>query len=47
MTGFASNQKIFFFFPRGIYALVKRLNECIERNGGYVEKQYSYNSNTD
>jgi hypothetical protein len=44
MTGFASNQKIFL---RGIYALVKRWNECIERNGGYVEKQYSCNSNTD
>jgi len=35
MTGFSSNQKI---FSRGIHALVKRWNECTERNGSYVEK---------
>jgi hypothetical protein len=27
-----------FFFSRGIHALPKRWNTCMERNGQYVEK---------
>jgi len=35
MTGFATNQEIFFM---AIQALPKRWNECMERNGYCVEK---------
>jgi hypothetical protein len=36
MTGCASNLR--FFFSRGIQALVKHWNKCIERNGDFVEE---------
>lgn len=36
MTGCASN--IRFYFSRGIQALVKRWNKCIESNGDFVEE---------
>ena len=42
VSGCAFSQKTFFF--RGIHALPKRRNTCMERNGDYVEKWSHFGS---